>query len=459
MKKFMIILPVLAAIAGCKTEKYELVIPMSGINVTSPADGASVDLNDMNIDVVTFSWDQAQEAGATLIFSTSRNLKTNVTVDAGQGVSHDVTPMDLNTIASQLGVVAGSSGMLYWTVKASDNMTAAASSVRTINVSRIVSKLKTPADQSVLELLVDEPEAETTFSWDGDGQEGTGYSIEFSTDANMTGALAIDGLTTSSAAVALTADQIQTVIEQFDITRFSQNTFYWNVKNNTSGDYVSRASGVVNIKDMLRFTDVRGENGAEVNRYRVVKLEYDGNTVYWLAENFRSGYAADGTALTLGTEYQTLAESDPSWCSTLEDKAAARKAYGNYYTLDAALKACPEGWKLPTYDDWRALYDAAGVAGSYIVLKSPDYYKTADATAEKADEFWGAWGLNLVSAGQWWGNGNPADLSNANSQHIYMIADEIPDGNVVFLQSAADPNFWPISGSAGAPVRYYYTGK
>ena len=89
MKKFMIILPVLAAIAGCKTEKYELVIPMSGINVTSPADGASVDLNDMDLDIVTFSWDQAQEAGATLIFSAAKNLKTSVTIDAGKGVSYD----------------------------------------------------------------------------------------------------------------------------------------------------------------------------------------------------------------------------------------------------------------------------------------------------------------------------------------------------------------------------------
>ena len=457
MKKFMIILPVLAAIAGCKTEKYELVIPMSGINVTSPADGASVDLNDMDLDIVTFSWDQAQEAGATLIFSAAKNLKTSVTIDAGKGVSYDVTPMDLNTIASQLGIVAGSSGMLYWTVKSSDNMAAAASSVHTINVSRIVSKLRTPADQSVLELLVDEPEAETTFSWDGEGQEGTDYSIEFSTDANMTGAFSIDGLTTSSASVSLTADQVQTVIEQFDITRFSQNTFYWNVKNNTSGDYVSRASGVVNIKDMLRFTDVRGENGGEVNQYRVAKLEYNGKTVYWLAENFRSGYAADGTALTLGTEYQTLTENDPDWCSTPEEKAAARKAYGNYYTLDAALKACPEGWKLPTYDDWRELYDAAGVAGSYIVLKSPDYYKPQDAVAEKADEFWGAWGLNLVSAGQWW-VGNPANLDNDYSEHIYSLADEMPDGGCSFVQSAADPQFWSQA-SAGAPVRYYYTGK
>ena len=452
------IFPVLAVLAGCRNEKYELIIPMSGINVTSPADGSSVDLNDMDLDAVTFSWDQAQEAGATLIFSTSKDLETSVYVDAGAGVSYDMTPTDLNTVASQLGVVAGSSGVLYWTVKASDNMAAAASSVYTITVSRIVSKLKTPADQSVLELLVDEPEAQITFSWDGEGQEGTDYSVLFSMDANMTETGSVDNLTTSTSSVTLTADQIQTVIEQFDIARFSQNTIYWNVKNNTSGDYVSRASGVLNIKDMLRFTDIRGENGEEVNQYRVVKLEYNGITQYWLAENFRSAYAADGTPLVLGTEYQVLTENDPSWCSTAEEKAAARKAYGNYYTLDAALRACPEGWQLPTYDDWRALYDAAGVAGSYIVLKSPDYYRPADTVAEKAEEFWGAWGLNLPSAGQWWGNGNAPDLSNANSQHIYLLADDIPDGNCVFVQSAADANFWPQT-SAGAPARYYYVGK
>ena len=72
--------------------------------------------------------------------------------------------------------------------------------------------------------------------------------------------------------------------------------------------------------------------------------------------------------------------------------------------------------------------------------------------------FWGAWGLNLVSAGQWWGNGNPADLTYDNSEHIYSLADEMPDGNCVFVQSAAGTQFWPQD-SAGAPVRYYYTGK
>ena len=48
------IFPVLAVLAGCRNEKYELIIPMSGINVTSPADGSSVDLNDMDLDAVTF---------------------------------------------------------------------------------------------------------------------------------------------------------------------------------------------------------------------------------------------------------------------------------------------------------------------------------------------------------------------------------------------------------------------
>lgn len=458
MKKFMILLSALAALAGCRTEKYELVIPMSDIWLAGPADGTAVDLNDMDIESVTFSWDRAIESGAMLIFSNTVTLKANVQVEAGTGNSFDVTPMDLNTIASQLGVTAGSSGTLYWTVKASDDIAAAASSVFTINVGRIVSKLRTPQDQSIVELLVDEPDAEVVFSWDGEGQEGNDFSIVFSTDANMADNVrTIDGQAVENSSITLTADRIQNEIERLDMARFTINTVYWNVKNNTTGDFVSRASGVVNVRDMLRFTDMRGE---EIQQYRVVRLEYNGKTQYWMAENLRTECAPDGTPLEKGVEYQSLPESEPSWCTDEGKRALARKAYGCYYTLDAALKACPEGWQLPSYSDWRALYDVAGVAGSYIVLKSPDWYVPADAAAEKAGELWGTWGLNLVSAGQWWGNGNPADMSNANSQHIYLVAADIPDDSNYFVQSAADSNFWPQTGKArGASVRYYYIGK
>lgn len=458
MKKFMILLSALAVLTGCRNEKYEIVIPMSDIWLAGPADGTAVDLNDMDIESVTFSWDRAIESGAMLIFSNTVTLKTNVQIEAGTGISFDVTPMDLNTIASQLGVTAGSSGTLYWTVKAADNISAAASSVFTINVDRIVSKLRTPQDQSTVELLVDKPDATVVFSWDGEGQQGSDFSIVFSTDANMSDNVrSIDGQTVENSSIILTADLIQNEIERLDMPRFTQNTVYWNVRNNTTSDFVSRASGVVNIVDMLRFTDIRGE---ETQQYRVVRLEYNGETQYWMAENLRTEFAPDGTKLEKGVEYQALSESEPSWCSDEEERALARKAYGCYYTLDAALKACPEGWQLPSYKDWRALFDAAGVAGSYIVLKSLDWYVPADAEAEKADELWGAWGLNLVSCGQWWGNGNPADMANANSQHIYLVATDVPDNSNYFVQSAADSNFWPQTGTArGASVRYYYVGK
>ncbi len=29
------------------------------------------------------------------------------------------------------------------------------------------------------------------------------------------------------------------------------------------------------------------------------------------------------------------------------------EGYGRLYTLEAAMKACPPGWRLPTYEEWR----------------------------------------------------------------------------------------------------------
>jgi uncharacterized protein (TIGR02145 family) len=42
-----------------------------------------------------------------------------------------------------------------------------------------------------------------------------------------------------------------------------------------------------------------------------------------------------------------------------DDKLNGKK-YGRLYTLDAAIEACPDGWRLPNDDDWSALQKAVG---------------------------------------------------------------------------------------------------
>ena len=54
-------------------------------------------------------------------------------------------------------------------------------------------------------------------------------------------------------------------------------------------------------------------------------------------------------------------EMSDSWCYN-NDKDMCEK-YGRLYTWYSAQEACPEGWRLPTIDDWNSLNDA--VCGEY----------------------------------------------------------------------------------------------
>jgi uncharacterized protein (TIGR02145 family) len=50
--------------------------------------------------------------------------------------------------------------------------------------------------------------------------------------------------------------------------------------------------------------------------------------------------------------------TDSSWCYD-NDESNCQK-YGRLYSWDAAMTACPAGWRLPTRDDWSNLIDIAG---------------------------------------------------------------------------------------------------
>ncbi|MFH2047665.1 MAG: FISUMP domain-containing protein [Pseudomonadota bacterium] len=71
-------------------------------------------------------------------------------------------------------------------------------------------------------------------------------------------------------------------------------------------------------------------NSKEVSNFETVKL---GNQE-WLAENLST-------------------ETEHSWCYDNDSKNC--EEYGRLYTWDAAIKACPEGWHLPTDKDWNDL--------------------------------------------------------------------------------------------------------
>jgi uncharacterized protein (TIGR02145 family) len=79
------------------------------------------------------------------------------------------------------------------------------------------------------------------------------------------------------------------------------------------------------------FTDTR-----DGKTYRAAKMP-DGKT--WMAENLN--YAADS-----------------SWC--YENSAGNCAKYGRLYAWNAAAKACPNGWHLPSVGEWDGLSQAVG---------------------------------------------------------------------------------------------------
>jgi uncharacterized protein (TIGR02145 family) len=98
------------------------------------------------------------------------------------------------------------------------------------------------------------------------------------------------------------------------------------------------------------FTDAR-----DGKTYRTVKI---GEQV-WMAENLNY-------------------ETDSSWC--YDNKNFNCKKYGRLYTWDAAMKACPVGWHLPTRQEWNELVSFAGGdnAGTKLKSKSPNWDGTDD---------------------------------------------------------------------------------
>jgi len=87
------------------------------------------------------------------------------------------------------------------------------------------------------------------------------------------------------------------------------------------------------------------------NVYQTVTI---GNQT-WMAENLRVTHYADGSKIAEITEcndWQSLGQSAEAYCFYDNDP---NNQYGAYYTFEAAKKACPKGWHLPTKNEWDEL--------------------------------------------------------------------------------------------------------
>lgn len=93
------------------------------------------------------------------------------------------------------------------------------------------------------------------------------------------------------------------------------------------------------------------------NCYNAIQIGHQ----LWMAENLRVTKDCEGNEIALGNEihHKKPYRYNPAGIDSnvLE--------YGYLYNWEAARRACPKGWHLPTYDEWKELADYVGGQSQY----------------------------------------------------------------------------------------------
>lgn len=194
------------------------------------------------------------------------------------------------------------------------------------------------------------------------------------------------------------------------------------VVTNEYGDNELLIEGCITV--LIKYDTVTDYDG---NTYRTVKI----GEQWWMTENLRVTHYADGTPIP-------HVESDSVWKKmNISDKAYCiypdKKDYGAYYTWAAAMNGaessntnpsgvqgvCPEGWHLPSLEEWNELenYVASkgfkvieGVALSsvtydkYNYIPNDDFGFCAKNTGTRrgngiwGDEYYGFWWTSVLGS-------------------------------------------------------------
>jgi len=113
----------------------------------------------------------------------------------------------------------------------------------------------------------------------------------------------------------------------------------------------------------LTLTDIDG------NTYSHVKI---GNQI-WMVENLKTTHYRNGDEITDGTGVGDIStETDPKYWFAFDDDLDNVSTYGRLYTwyaVNDSRNICPDGWHVPTDEEWTILTDYLGglsVAGGKL---------------------------------------------------------------------------------------------
>ena len=207
------------------------------------------------------------------------------------------------------------------------------------------------------------------------------------------------------------------------------------------------AACFVGCGDPLEYVDVEANEKEYVNQVRQDSIQ-----AYQIA--CRNVYVNDVTyftdardgqvygAITIGTQTwmaQNLNYSiDESYCYDNDDNNCL--VYGRLYTWYAAMEACPEGWHLPSKEEWDTLFDAVGNSGQML--------KSVSGWAGNGNNGFCPFGFSVLPAGYYYYG---SDFYGAGRNGLYWSSTEDSSYSAYFKSFYYD--------DAGVYESYDYKGN
>ncbi len=138
------------------------------------------------------------------------------------------------------------------------------------------------------------------------------------------------------------------------------SAFYFN-NDNVTATAIENATVATLEADVIK-----DKRFLETKTYSIVKI----GTQYWMAENLAASYYRDGSSIDYYTSNQMDAwkeNTTGAYHIIADDAENISSVYGYMYNGYAVLSSkglAPEGWEVPTYQQWTSLKNYAGSAST-----------------------------------------------------------------------------------------------
>lgn len=169
------------------------------------------------------------------------------------------------------------------------------------------------------------------------------------------------------------------------------------------------------------------------NDYKTIKYGLQ----EWTANNLNVSHFRNGDTIPEAKtkeEWISLGlKGKPAWCY-FDNNPENGKNFGklyNWYAINDSRGLAPEGWHIPTNEDWRSLVkNLLGVDVAGLKLKSTTGWKSKKGTntigfsalpggyRNESAEF-----KDLDTKGQWWSNSEPVEVKKTNLIYSLMLND------------------------------------